>query len=381
PEAYTVYQNLLPRMGRGFVGRYVLLNRRRGIAMELHSRYDSKNERSERFLDWKVRRQRNHRVTPKGRESSLRLDAERWSPDETTLVLVGWKPTTKTVSRIPVPPIFSFTRATSSMGDEAPLLLMWPDRKDREAVRAYLEYILEHEGRGWDWLPQSELVIRAFAGVGRENLDLLVACGLSLPPDSNRNREVVSAIGRLAREEDRDLVCSALCPNLDLLSLILERGWEGHAREAILETALANPFAISLRWVEHLVTLDDPRAADSLWKRAVHGEWSPAIYDVVVGAGMNLSDKIAQQCEVAEIFGDTRGLLISLRSGHPGAIERLSRYSQSLKSAEGPVLKLMRERSPFDGENEDLDAWLKTNREQLVFSTEKQAYLLKGDVN
>ena len=228
-----------------------------------------------------------------------------------------------------------------------------------------------------------EARIRAFTGVGRENLDLLLEAVLSIPGETNRKREILSAAGRLATDEDRDLVCSMLCSNIDVLPIILDRGWQDHAQEIILQAAVANPYTMGAPWVEYLLGVDDPRAEDSVGKRVVLGEWSPHLYVLVVEAGIDLSDRIEQQWQAAKLVGDDRGLLIALRSGYPGALRRIAAFREDeylRDKVRRKVLRLMRERSPFDGENEDFLPWLKERHVFLTFDEKEQAYVFNGGI-
>ena len=129
------------------------------------------------------------------------------------------------------------------------------------------------------------------------------------------------------------------------------------------------------------VKFDDPRAEDSVWKRVVLGEWSSYLYDMVVAAGVELSARIEQQWQAAKMVGDDRGLLIALRSGHPEALGRIAGLPETAYlwgKVKRKVFEIMRERSPFDGENEDFLPWLKERGKFLAFDEEQQAYVFKG---
>ncbi len=104
---------------------------------------------------------------------------------------------------------------------------------------------------------------------------------VSKPWPEDVREGLVDAVTDLALETDKAAILSHVTPYFDLLALIESQGWLPEAHEAILSEALAHPESLSLTWIQHLASIEDPRAANAAMARLAQGPWNRQVVEAL----------------------------------------------------------------------------------------------------
>lgn len=243
-----------------------------------------------------------------------------------------------------------------------------PSRKD---VEDYVAKIVESSEGQNSFSPQDPQVA-LLTKVGEENIDLLLDLGMG---QGGRQFHVNYAIKKLATEKSRAKIVKALETNRDLADLVLERGWEGDAKQTLVAGLGAEYLPSS--WIQAVASFKDPSTYDKLRQQFVNGHNRSLTYDAIKDLpGIQIEKSIEEAWRKASrthIWERTQMAAIAADYGHKDALDSLARSltsqdarrSSHLKEQAETALLMRIDGAPAAGD--DIAAWYNGIRDRLVF--------------
>ncbi|MEO8204583.1 MAG: M56 family metallopeptidase [Chthoniobacterales bacterium] len=255
---------------------------------------------------------------------------------------------------------------------------------NREQIQNYIRDIF-FVSMGQTQSSASDPQVNMLEQVGAENINLL------LEASSAKNifgLYTTTAIARLARDEDRDLILRHLKQKPELIRVITKKHWEEAARPILLEAA-KEPSLSTLSWFNALAQLKEPSTYNAL--RYDYTQLPNKYFNFAVLMklpGFDLKTAVAEAWEYQKSLPlyqtSENGLdnyemaIIAARYGHRDALDYLFK-TLSLKETPflGPPLPSVKEAilSVIDtGGNPDLQEWYKKNKASLHYNEAVQKF-------
>jgi hypothetical protein len=158
--------------------------------------------------------------------------------------------------------------------------------------------------------------------VGSGNIDALLNAPASL------SFYIVSAISGLADDEHKQMIIDALPKYVQLIHLIVQKGWVDDARPILIAVLHTHPGYLPREWIDIVAAFQDPSTYDDLKEYLVNGANRLWTYEALSRIpGIDLSRTVAEAWAKAKFGCSDREraamATIALRFGHQDAL----RYS------------------------------------------------------
>ena len=155
--------------------------------------------------------------------------------------------------------------------------------------------------------------------VGSENIDVLLSAPSSL------SFYIVGAVSRLADEEHKQLIIDALPKYVELIHLIVQKGWVDDARTILMKVLHTHPNYLPPEWINTVAAFQDPSTYDDLKEYLVNGANRQLTYQALSRIpGIDLSQAVAEAWAKAKsACSDCVRVAmapIALRFGHQDAL-------------------------------------------------------------
>lgn len=282
-------------------------------------------------------------------------------------------------------------RSSFSSGLTGPALdriakIKFPQERSDGNLKNYInEIIVANQGvRSYS---SQDPQVKMLARVGADNLQLLID---ALPIGSSSisgSYHLKQAIQLLADESHKDLILKELPIRQQLVSVVLERGWQEDAREILIsEMNDAGGDQLSTDWFRAVASLQDPETYDALTRYFASSMNAGYLYQYIsMLPGIQLDDAVAKAWEKAKYSNSNytvgRMASIAIEYGHQDAVEALIDCIKNppphLSSLVNPRLTLLMHLDT-KGSNKDIIDWYEANKDNLVFDPESKKFRLKG---
>jgi hypothetical protein len=261
---------------------------------------------------------------------------------------------------------------------------------DRRQVHDYISSILIASSGQMGTISENDPQESMLEKVGAQNVDLLVAAACD-----THNFYLNGAIDRLAQPDQKAMIIGDLPTNPDLISTVVDHGWQADARDTLLAGLVANTPKTRMRqqgdlysylplaWIGAIVELKDPSTYGALKSYFINHP-TDTLYRMLRSlSGFDLAGGLNQtwnESRTKSLFANVRDLLpAAAESGKPDVpavlVQLLSKngdpYSRQM------ARKVARQYTPAVGStDDDLAAWLKANEANLVFDAASKKFVL-----
>jgi len=263
------------------------------------------------------------------------------------------------------------------------LIELPPNPTPEECVR-YIDAIRNfsrqtNNGRWCSWGDNS-LIETKMAKVGGENLGLLLA---ALNQNSYGNYYTVKAIEILAGPEDKEMIIAELAEHHELISVVINNGWEEDVREILIEELKKDLTELPTQWIAAVASLNEPETYDHLVKYFIEGRIPgytyrtlcrrlPHIVDDMVTAGWRQKHKMRMPQQIYRI-AIARGNREALDAVITLSAEPLREFNvRALRSWVLPYID-------FYGTDPEIKEWYEKYRDLLVFNEERRLFEVPGE--
>jgi hypothetical protein len=173
---------------------------------------------------------------------------------------------------------------------------------------------------------------------------------------------------------------------VQLIRVVVEKGWIGDARSILIAGLRARPRYLPSQWIEAVASLRDPRTYDDLLAYLIHGQDRLRTYRALQDLpGINLSaalDKAWQSAKSACGTTDRTSLTpVALASGHLDAlqfaVDSLQRARSDREWLPGDR-QLILKHTNVQGNNAQIIQWFKQNKSRLVFDSATRQFRAPG---
>lgn len=284
----------------------------------------------------------------------------------------------KSVQRLSVD-YSSFNRQGPDMDKLAEVALS--DDPSPEEVKQYiLDIVSASQGQNTfsDRDPQVALLTR----VGRDHLPLLIEA-LSYSRSMN-DYHVRKAIVNLADEGNKSLIFEALPIHQDLVTAVIQHGWEGDAKDILLTELKSTGQYLPTEWITAVARLNDPESYPLLRDYFINGQNRSWTYRAIEHLPIkDMAGAVEEAWKRSKYSHDSNRnymAVIAVRYGHLDALEALVDMLTfgtpdgywSSREARPAVLRY----TDFRGSNSELEHWFNTHREQLRFDPKISKFVI-----
>ena len=276
---------------------------------------------------------------------------------------------------------FSSVKADGWRGPDVEALsrIQLPENPSKSQATEYVNQIAA-ASRSQTAVSFEDPQIAMLARVGAENLDVLLKAPATL------SFYVAEVVAQYASDEDKRLILEALSGNVQLIRVVVEKGWIGDARSILIAGLRARPRYLPSQWIEAVASLRDPRTYDDLLAYLIHGQDRLRTYRALQDLpGINLSaalDKAWQSAKSACGTTDRTSLTpVALASGHLDAlqfaVDSLQRARSDREWLPGDR-QLILKHTNVRGNNAQIIQWFKQNKSRLVFDSATRQFRAPG---
>jgi hypothetical protein len=269
--------------------------------------------------------------------------------------------------------------------------LKLPPNPTKKQAREYVLAIKKRLRGRTSW-GSTDPEIRLLAKVGRKHVDVILdAIGSSRHGPFSSH--AVDAIKMIAGEEHRQSIIDKLPICHGLVKVVLQKGWERHARQILLDELSEGSGWIPTEWITAVVRLRDPATYSALLDYLRTGNNPHMTYQELAG----LHDLTADGLDWAvsgmwerfkgkgsmHAFSRDGAARIAAGHGHVDAFEHivglLEKSGRSTWSVHMDLRAYVLSLVSFRGTNSEIRSWLETNRDRLAFDRAKKKYYVKDD--
>jgi len=225
--------------------------------------------------------------------------------------------------------------------------------------------------------PQIEMLAKA----GAENLDLLLAAPPTLA------FYVAEVVAQYASDGNKALILDALRRNVNLIRVVVERGWIEDARPILIAGLRGQPKYLPSQWIAAAASLRDASTYADLIAYLIRGPDRLRTYQAlqkIPGLDLTAAVDAAWQsansgCRTAERTSFTP---VALATGHQDALRLTVDSLQRLRSDREWVSgdrQLLLKHTPARGTDAQLTQWYDQNRDNLVFDAVTGKFRVAGN--
>lgn len=217
----------------------------------------------------------------------------------------------------------------------------------------------------------SDLPQEAYARVGADNLDVLIAAA-----DAQMSLFIMPVILRIATPANQAVVLRSLQRHPDLVDLVVKFHWEQQARPTLL-SVLADPRIKYLpkNWVVATAALHDPSTYPLLLNYLIHGHGRWATYNAIRHLpGISIKPAVRQAWAAAQGDGwmnKVEAAQVAAQIGLPDALDTLIQVLR-INDVGHPeqfdhAVQSLRRLTPATGDAGSIVAWYDAHRAHLTF--------------
>ncbi|MBI1335343.1 MAG: hypothetical protein GC164_00100 [Phycisphaera sp.] len=253
-----------------------------------------------------------------------------------------------------------------------------PENATKEQVREYVDKIIEAT-RNQQSYSSNDPQVKMYTDVGPDNLDVL----LDQSDTGNANYHLQQAVQKLLKPEHKPIVIEAFKNNDNLISMIMQRGWEQDAAEVLLQKLRDNPRNLRNDIIQAIVMLEDPKSYDLLKEYLVYNsnrEWTyRQIKDL---PGIDLSDAVGRMWRLAKRNGswdERQAATIAIEYGYFDALESLidaASDPQQNQNVRPEERRAIRRYLDYTGEWDNLGKWFDENRASIRYDAKRHKFYL-----
>lgn len=277
----------------------------------------------------------------------------------------------------------AFTRQGPDIATLADLTL--PDDPSPKEVKQYiLDIVSASQGQNTfsDRDPQVALLTR----VGRENLPLLIEA-LSYARSMN-DYHIKRAIVNLADESNKSLILDSLPIHQDLVTAVIQHGWEEDARDILLTELKNTGQYLPTEWIQAAASLNDPESYPLLRDYFINGQNRSWTYKAIKHLPIeDMPGAVAEAWQRSKYGDDCNRIYMAIIAVKYGHLDALAVLVDSLTSGTPDSYWSSQEARPavlrhtgFRGSNSELGRWFEANRDQLRFDAESCKFIMATDV-
>ncbi|HUK81632.1 MAG TPA: PDZ domain-containing protein [Verrucomicrobiae bacterium] len=211
--------------------------------------------------------------------------------------------------------------------------------------------------------------IDMLAKVGAENLDALLAAPASLA------FYVAEVAAEFASDANKASIIGALKGNMNLVRIIVERGWIADARSILIDGLRAHPNYLPSQWIAAVASLNDSSTYGDLTWYLINGQDRLRTYEALQKVpGLDLAaavdaawQKVNNVCNVANRTSLTP---VALATGHADALGMAVGSLQRLRTDREWLpgdRQLLLQHTTATGTDAEIIQWYNQNKNNLVF--------------
>ncbi len=250
-----------------------------------------------------------------------------------------------------------------------------PVDRSREQLEEYVRKICEVSSRQTRFSfrdPQVWLLSQ----VGPENFDVLLEFY-----DRRLSYYFNRVLGAFAREEHKQAVIDAMrsSSRQDLVSLVIEKGWEADARESLISKLESQPRYLPPDWIKAIARLPDPPYED-LFEYLRTGMNKTQTYEALESL-----PNIDLDASIADVWARREGsdadlAAIALAHGHTDAIgELIGELPLALPTDRRRLRETIERHVPVRGGIAEMTAWFEVHKDLLRWDAGEREYYIEGD--
>ncbi len=263
--------------------------------------------------------------------------------------------------------------------------LSLPNDPSPDEVKKYILDIVSASQRQNSFC-DSDPQVALLTHIGSENLALLID-SLTYARSMN-DYHVERAIVRLANESNKALVLDALPIHHELISAIIQRGWEKDARDILLTELQNTGEHLPTEWIQAVAILDDSESYPLLRNYFINGQNRSWTYKVIKHLPIeDISGAVAEAWQRSKYDYDGNRICmanIAVEYGHLDAlailIDSLICATPNSRWSNPEVRPTVLRYTGFRGSNDALARWFETNRDLLRFDQNTKKYVIDKEV-
>lgn len=256
-----------------------------------------------------------------------------------------------------------------------------------EDVKRYIQKIkVATEGQR-SFLPNDPQVT-LYMEVGKKHIpELINALSTGSSSGSMADYHILPVIERLMGKDDKTQILQALSEHPCLIRIVLGQGWEGDARDILVEK-LKSGQRLSTDWIKAVARLRDPESYPLLRQYLISADSRSWTYEAIKDLPIEDLEGAVNEAWVAGKYAheyDRQRLAdIAVTYGNAGALEYLihalnfpagnSSSAQMNGTSRFIVLRLV----DFKGSDEELAAWFAANKKQIEFDPASRRFVVKN---
>ena len=258
-----------------------------------------------------------------------------------------------------------------------------PENASKAQVRSYIETITILSQRQ-NAFSSEDPQVGLLRKVGADNLDVLIEASSDETYRSfQAGRWYVDlAIPELVRPEDKALILGALSAHPWLADVVLEKGWQGEARDTLIAGLKdARQKNLPPSWVKAVASFKDPSTYSTLKAYLVDGPYKWITFDAIRDLpGIQLADAIEQVWRYAKAKPALERVDAAAAVASSGRIEALDALLAALSPDENENQSAywLKKLTPAMGDNAALVAWFYDYRSRIVYDATQKKFVLRA---
>jgi hypothetical protein len=256
-----------------------------------------------------------------------------------------------------------------------------------EQVKEYINKIAI-ASRGQNSFSSEDPQVRMLTKIGAENLKFLIeSLGSNIGTHGFGGKyHIKEAIYKLAGDEHKKLIMEFLPQHTSLVKIVLDRGWEKDAKEILIEELSSTSQNLPYEWIQAVANLNDPKTYKDLrWFLVNQNNRSSTFKAIKHLPGIKLEESVNEAWTEGTGQNDweRRGIAeIAVQYGHFDALEYLVDFlinDRNNRWAASAVRQHVLRHLKFYGSNKEILAWLKKNKDKIVFDKKTKKFMLDND--